>query len=353
MNFNLSEPTLLVEARQQFRWARSLPRAVELIIEIALFLGVFMVTSLLQTILAAIGLVPIFLVSGLSTSSLESTGQLMQSPATALIILFATVATIVGVFIYCRFAEGRKLSTLGFRRGKAGREYLVGLAIGALLFGAAVLICVVTQTLTYEGLAYGSAGLIVVFFLGFLVQGMSEEVLLRSYFLVSLARKQNLIVAIIVSSLAFGALHLLNDGVSALAIINISLFGCFMAVYLLKRGSIWGVAAIHSMWNFTQGNIFGIQVSGMSKMESVFAFGATQGGELINGGAFGLEGGLAVTVVLAVALIVALLMRGADPVRSADPALQLEDLPAPNPASSYGFVPPRAEQRIDPPSTDR
>lgn len=202
---------------------------------------------------------------------------------------------------------------MGLRRGRIAREYLLGLVIGLVMLTAAVGIGIITKTLTYEGLAHGSTVLLAFFFLGFLVQGFSEELLCRGYFLVSLARKQSLIVAVIVSSSAFGALHLLNDGAQPLAIFNVILFGCFAGVYLLKRGNIWGVAAIHSMWNFAQGNLYGIRVSGMDKMESVFTFDAPQAGELINGGVFGLEGGLAVTIVLVIALIIALLMKSIDP----------------------------------------
>ncbi|HZK27488.1 MAG TPA: hypothetical protein VFD00_08125 [Thermoclostridium sp.] len=63
------------------------------------------------------------------------------------------------------------------------------------------------------------------------------------------------------------------------------------------------------MWNFAQGNIFGISVSGMDMMASVFSFAPTNEGELINGGTFGLEGGLAVTIVLILATIAVLLVK--------------------------------------------
>lgn len=63
------------------------------------------------------------------------------------------------------------------------------------------------------------------------------------------------------------------------------------------------------MWNFAQGNIFGISVSGMDMMGSVFSFAPTNEGELINGGTFGLEGGLAVTIVLILATIAVLLVK--------------------------------------------
>jgi membrane protease YdiL (CAAX protease family) len=322
---------MIAEAKQQIRWKHNLPRPVELILEILIFILVLFVSYFVfANILTAIGLIPFVLLdesftgmlgafgSG-STVTLDSalidqvTERVINHPATTIVSLFATLGSIGGVIIYCRAIERRRLATLGFRRGHALREYLAGALIGGVLFGLVVLICLITGTLSYEGLAHGAIGLIVLFFLGFMVQGLSEELLCRGYFMVSLARKQSLVVAIIVSSSFFGALHLLNPGVHALAVANVILFGCFAAVYLLKRGNIWGAAAIHSVWNFVQGNIFGIQVSGTAKAESVFLFEPTSTGTLINGGAFGLEGGIATTIVLAAALIVALLMKCKDP----------------------------------------
>jgi membrane protease YdiL (CAAX protease family) len=323
---------MIAEARQQIRWKHSFPRPVELIIEILIFVAIFFVSQFVFMVpFAAIGTIALVFfggnpfgggmaagADGSATFDLTATDQLLEQvmshPAFMLVSLFATLGAIAGVIIYCRAIEGRKLATLGLRRGNILREYLGGLAIGFVMFGAAVLICLVTRTLAFERLALSSAGLIVLFFFGFLIQGMSEELMCRGYFMVSLARKQSLPVAVIASACAFGALHLANSSVQPLAILNVILFGCFAGVYLLKRGNIWGIAAIHSLWNFAQGNIFGIQVSGNEKMESVFSFGATQTqvGELINGGAFGLEGGLAVTAVLVVALVVALLMKSAE-----------------------------------------
>jgi membrane protease YdiL (CAAX protease family) len=351
MRFNLPEPNLIVEARQQSRRRSTLPRVVELLIECAIFVVVFMVSeTVLMGITATIALIPVaftdpaFLqtlaeasqgmggtdLGGILTQSTMLSREMMETPQANIAMLFATVGIIVGAIIYCRAIVGRKLATMGLRHGKVLREYLVGLLVGSVAFSAVVIICWATGTLTFEGLAFGSTGLIVLFFLGFLVQGASEEIVCRGYFMVSLARRQNLAVAIFVSSAAFGALHLFNDNVQILAIVNITLFGCFEAVYLLKRGNIWGAAAIHSSWNFVQGNIFGTQVSGTAKVDSIFSFGATQSGELINGGAFGPEGGLAATLVLVVALAIALLMKSVDaapPVMAKTPGTNEAALP--------------------------
>ena len=89
-------------------------------------------------------------------------------------------------------------------------------------------------------------------------------------------------------------------------------FGIFASVYFVKRGNIWGIAAIHSIWNFAQGNIFGVLVSGNDFGTTVFKSEINESMTLINGGAFGLEGGILVTIVMVVGTIVMLMTKQKD-----------------------------------------
>ena len=100
----------------------------------------------------------------------------------------------------------------------------------------------------------------------------------------------------------FAALHLLNSGIGPLPIVNLFLFGVLASLYYLWRGNLWGIAAFHSMWNFTQGNIFGILVSGGDYGVSLLTSELT-GSALINGGDFGMEGGLAVTAAMVIGIV--------------------------------------------------
>ena len=125
---------------------------------------------------------------------------------------------------------------------------------------------------------------------------------MRGYFFVSTASCGSVPVAIFVSSGLFAAMHVGNSGVSAIALLNVFLFGVFAAIYFLKRGSIWGVCAIHSIWNFTQANVFGCNVSGLVMNTSIFS--TVGNGGAWSGGEFGPEGGLGTTVVLAIAIII-------------------------------------------------
>ncbi len=226
-----------------------------------------------------------------------------------IISLFATVTTIIAVFIYCTKLEKRRLFTLGFIKKGAITEYLMGLAIGLCMFSFAYLSVILSGELEFGGFnSEASVATIILFFLGFIVQGASEEILLRSYFFISSAASSNVPIAVFVSSALFAALHISNPGISFLAIINLFLFGVFAALYFLRRGSVWGICAIHSIWNFAQGNIYGCRVSGMNMGDSIFK-SVEKGGELFSGGAFGPEGGIGVTIVLTIGIIILTLMK--------------------------------------------
>jgi membrane protease YdiL (CAAX protease family) len=216
-----------------------------------------------------------------------------------LINLFSTLGGIAAVLFYCRLIEKRKFPTLGFRKDGALANYLVGLLVGTTMMATIIGICYLTGTVKFSGLSGDTVWwMIIPFFIAYLIQGMSEEVALRGFLLISVARRYSLYVAVIVSSVMFSLLHGLNPGVSSLAVINLTLFGFFAGLYFLKSGNIWGVAALHSAWNFAQGNIFGIPVSGTIGMDTIFKFEPTIGSALISGGAFGMEGGLVCTLVL-------------------------------------------------------
>ncbi|CDC93985.1 putative uncharacterized protein [Roseburia sp. CAG:380] len=137
-----------------------------------------------------------------------------------------------------------------------------------------------------------------------MIQGLAEEVICRGYLLVSLSRRNSVWYSVILSSGVFMAMHMSNEHVTVLAYINLFLCGLLFGLLFVESGSIWMVAALHSGWNFLQGNIFGISVSGTAKASSVFDSSFADGWSFMNGGDFGLEGGLAVTIVLAVGIYV-------------------------------------------------
>lgn len=223
--------------------------------------------------------------------------------------LFATVATIIVCCIFSRKFQHRTNTALGFTKKHALPEYLLGYVLGAVMIAAVWGICLATGTARLNGISSTfSLTWFLLFFAGFLVQGMSEEVLLRSFLLVSLSRRYQFIWCILINSFLFALLHIFNPGITPLALLNLFLAGVLFSVYFLKRGSIWGVAAMHSAWNFIQGNLFGVEVSGMNMGSSLLQTTVDAEFAWLNGGSFGLEGGLAVTIVQLVFIVLFLLM---------------------------------------------
>lgn len=297
----------LFEAPAAIRQAKESQKGMFLLWEIIVFVAVFLVSMILQVIL----LMPVeflmqmlhpeifaALASGDMNKYLEMVNEMTSGDLFVAASLFATAGMILVVLLFCKLIQKRRMTSVGFVKKDMLKEYLVGLLMGFLFFTVAVLICVITGTMKFNGFSQSfSIGMFLLFLLGYMVQGMSEEVLCRGYFMISVARRYPIVAGILANSLSFAALHLFNSGISILAFINLTLFGILASVYFLKRGNIWGIAAFHSIWNLVQGNVYGVLVSGMGTECSVFSTTMVEGKELINGGAFGLEGGLAVTIV--------------------------------------------------------
>ncbi len=308
----LKKPRMVAEAAEK-------RKGLNIVLEILVFIALFVVCSIAQMIVAT----PVQLVLmytdpdylnaamyGDIAGAVEAANALVQTDTMTILMLFSNAGIILVTLLFCKLIQKRKVTTVGFQKPDMWKEYLTGMGIGFGIFTAAVLLCVITGSLKIQGMSPSfSIGIFVLFLLGYLVQGMAEEVLCRGYFLVSVSRRYPLAVGIIANAVLFAALHLLNNGITVLAFINLVLFGVFASVYFVKRGNIWGVGALHSIWNLAQGNVYGIRVSGIQTSCSVLSSEMVAGRELINGGDFGLEGGLAVTIVLVVGTLVLLATR--------------------------------------------
>ncbi len=238
------------------------------------------------------------------TAALETAPEWLRAA-----VLFGTIGTITVVLFYCLKFEGRRLFTLGICREGCVFEYLIGYLFGTAAITASAAIILATGNGVWHGLYRGaSTAYIFLYFAGYLVQGFSEELLLRGFLLVSLSKNCSGTAAVFGSATAFALLHLGNNNVSPLALFNIFLFGVFAAICFLKRGSIWMISAFHSAWNFVQGNILGMSVSGGAASETVFGIELT-GADWLSGGAFGAEGSIFTTSVLSVCVLLTVISK--------------------------------------------
>jgi CAAX protease family protein len=206
------------------------------------------------------------------------------------------------VWLWLWAAEQRPLWTTGMIPPVI-KPYLRGLGIGLLLFGSAVLLLGLLGFLEVENSGQGQSFLFTIggsllVLLGWMVQGAAEEVLARGFLLPILGTRWGPVPGVIISSLFFSVLHLQNPNINFISMANLFLFGLFTALYALYEGGLWGVFAIHTIWNWAQGNLFGFSVSGLDLQTSVFFDLAEAGPDWATGGLFGPEGGVVVTLVL-------------------------------------------------------
>lgn len=204
--------------------------------------------------------------------------------------------------VYCVYIERRSAASMGFKKGSAVCEYAVGLLLGAVMMSAVVALSVLSGAVEYSGIADFAWPTVIAYFVGYMIQGMAEEALFRGYYMVSTAKSASLSRALLISSAVFMLSHSANTGIGALGYVNLFLFAAFAGIYIMRRGSLWGIGALHASWNFMQGVIFGFGVSGNAAGTHVIGLISKQGYDTLNGGVFGPEGGLFVTLILFIAI---------------------------------------------------
>ena len=129
------------------------------------------------------------------------------------------------------------------------------------------------------------------------IQSSSEEFWTRGFIYERVNVRYPLWVAILVNGLFFGALHIFNDGVGFLPILDICICGISFSLAKWYSGSIWFPMGIHTAWNFTQNYLFGLPNSGLVSEASVFALDAsTARDSWIYNYAFGVEGAIPAVV---------------------------------------------------------
>lgn len=241
------------------------------------------------------------------TGNVSNPAELAKSPLMMAIVLLATVFMIAGTILFARVIDKIPLKDLGLKKDKFAVRYLGGLAAGFIMFSAAVFLA---KILGAADLASSTdTELKYIFFMipGWIIQGFAEEFLCRGYIMTAVAKRYSAFWGVIINSVMFALFHGLNTGLTVLALVNLFLFGLFASVTYLISENIWFVAALHSVWNFVQGNFYGIPVSGnaANPKSTIFITAFDPDKTFVNGGTFGIEGGICASVVLTAGIVIA------------------------------------------------
>ncbi len=186
----------------------------------------------------------------------------------------------------------------------AGGALSRGLLLGVLMFGAVIASIAVGGGYRIEDTGSVTAAVALIGLVA--VGAVGEELMFRGLLFRLVERRTGTWVALVVSSLLFGGMHLLNPDATlwgALAI-AIEAGGMLGAAYAATR-TLWLPIGLHIGWNLAAAGIFGTVVSG-SDMAQGLLHGVTSGPAILTGGEFGPEGSL--YAVLAGSLLTAALL---------------------------------------------
>jgi len=229
----------------------------------------------------AFGLLTWASIAGLEALSVEI-GPIVSVGALA-------ACTLLAVFAVTRLIERRHLAEIGLDWRHFGMDWLKGAGVGAAYLGASVGILALLGGYRITGVAFAGQALAGGLLLHFLV-GVFEETLFRGILFRFLEEGFGTWIALTLTALFFGFSHLSNPHATAWSAIAIALeAGVSIGAAYMATRSLWFAMGLHTAWNFLQGTVFGVAVSGNGAPTDSLFRPLIQGNSWLTGGAFGIE----------------------------------------------------------------
>jgi membrane protease YdiL (CAAX protease family) len=215
-------------------------------------------------------------------------GFVALAVATAVVIVLAWKA-------YKRWIE--RAPDREFVGAGAVAELGAGLAGGAMLFSLMTGVVWLLDGIRFEGLRAVNETQLSYWASIAIISGFMEETLFRGLLFRAVEKVSGSWIALTVTSAIFGFGHIFNPDATWFAALAIAVEAGILlgAAYLLTR-RLWLAIGIHAAWNFTQGWVFSIPVSGGTAPIGLIRTIRT-GREWLTGGDFGLEASVVAMVV--------------------------------------------------------
>lgn len=215
-----------------------------------------------------------------------------------ILIQFTTfLSGLIPAIIILRYLDCRPFSDLGFGIKGRARDILFGMLVAIALYGGGFGFSLAFGWISVVGVQFDGGWLLGSFFF-YLLVAVTEELIFRGYILGRLLRtRMNKFLALLISSLMFTSLHLMNPNIALLPVLNLFLAGLLLgAIYLYTR-NLWLPISLHLFWNWLQGPVLGYEVSGNKIGESLLQLHLLAN-DTLTGGAFGFEGSIVCTILV-------------------------------------------------------
>ncbi|MGP6169593.1 CPBP family intramembrane glutamic endopeptidase [Microbacterium sp. A196] len=251
---------------------------------------------------------PVWLVLGAAAivivyAVLTGVASEMSTPFQIAAALIGTAGSIGLYLLTMRVLARRRTPEL---RWAAGREFLLGGAVGAFFIIASVMIVAALGGYTVQWHpvdVFTTVMLAVAVNLG---AAVIEELVFRGLALQVFEKYVGPWVAIAVTALLFGGAHMLNPGASLWSGFAITVeAGVLIGAAFVWRRNLWFAIGLHFVWNTVQ-SLFGIPVSG-HRNPGLFET-TVHGDDWLTGGGFGVEASVVsvgLSLVLSTLMIVA------------------------------------------------
>lgn len=197
-------------------------------------------------------------------------------------------------------------------RAKAGRETLLGAAIGLAFIVVSALLIAALGGYSFSWSRTGVVQAVASAVVAATGAAVTEELMFRGAALQGLEHRWGSVIALVVTALFFGAAHLTVAGADAWSGVAIALeAGFLLGAAFLWRRNMWFVVGLHGAWNAAE-QLLGVPVSGHDGGKSVLV-AKVSGGEWLTGGAFGLEASIVpvvISVLISIPMLAAARRRG-------------------------------------------
>jgi membrane protease YdiL (CAAX protease family) len=219
-------------------------------------------------------------------------------------LLLALAALIVS-WLALKILDKRRLGSLGIYFHSSWRKELAfGLTVGTLIPALIIFGLWLMGFVTLDTRPVRVAESIGGFFIsGLLWLSVATyfELAFRGYMLQTMSEGLGKIAGTFFFSFSYGALQLKFVSADYLCAVNFFLAGILYSMVYFRTVSLWAPLGLHFAWNFVQGYILGSPVQAIVGHSSIFVT-IPQGGEWMNGGGFGIDGGVVGTLVIGIFL---------------------------------------------------
>lgn len=285
-----------MQLNQSMKYSSKAPSNIPWFATILIAIAIFIVSQMIG------GFIMVF---AFMAMDLDITSEvLMTGPLGIVFSLLIFPFLLIACLLVNKFIYRHPVQALGFFKENLPIKYLTGVVLGIGMIAVVYIINVLTGAM-HGAINPNISWFTLIWIIGlFMIQGLTEEVLARGFLMNKVSNQLGVLAGIIINSLFFALLHFLNPNTNILCFINLFLAGLVFSLLFYWSDNIWLTGAAHSFWNITLGAIVGDEVSGQVLPVTIINSTPNKSLEFINGGQFGLEGGIVVTVVALCVIVV-------------------------------------------------